>query len=61
MADNQTAYQIRQSLLHLAEEIIKHNAQMRFVASGEKEWQGYTTEDIIAEAKKLNAFVSNKN
>ena len=61
MADNQTAYQIRQSLLHLAEEIIKHNAQMRFVASGETEWKGYTTEDIIKEAKKLNAFVSNKN
>jgi hypothetical protein len=59
MADNK-AYEIRQSLLHLAEEILKNNAHMRFVASGEKEWKGYTTEDIIKEAKKLNAFVSNK-
>lgn len=59
MADNK-AYEIRQSLLHLAEEILKHNAQMRFHANGEKEWEGYTTEDVIAEAKKLNAFVSNK-
>lgn len=59
MADNK-AYEIRQQLLHLAEEILKNNAHMKFVASGEKEWKGYTTEDVIAEAKKLNAFVSNK-
>ena len=55
----QNAYQIRQSLLHLAEEILRKNAEMQFHASGDKEWKGYTTEDIIAEAKKLNKFVSN--
>ncbi len=60
MADNK-AYESRQQLLHLAEEILKHNAQMKFHAAGEKEWKGYTTEDVIKEAKKLNAFVSNKN
>ena len=59
MADN-NAYEIRQQLLHLAEEILKTNAQMRFHASGDKEWKGYTTEDVVKEAKKLNAFVSNK-
>lgn len=60
MAENQTAYQIRQQLLHLAEEILRKNAEMRFHASGDKEWTGYTSEDVINEAKKLNAFVSNK-
>lgn len=59
MADNK-AYEIRQQLLHLAEEILKTNAQMSFHASGEKEWKGYTTEDVVKEAKKLNAFVSNR-
>ena len=60
MADNK-AYEIRQQLLHLAEEILRNNAQMQFAASGDKEWKGYTTEDVVKEAKKLNAFVSNKN
>ena len=59
MADNK-AFEIRQSLLHLAEEILKTNAHMEFAASGDKVWKGYTTEDIIREAKKLNSFVSNK-
>lgn len=59
MSDKTKPYDIRQYLLRLAEEILRTNAEMNFRASGDKTWVGYTTEDVVREAKKLNEFVSN--
>jgi hypothetical protein len=58
-------YEIRAGLLHLARDIIAENAHMTFEQqktqqTTAKEWSKYTTEQVIAEAEKLYAFVSKK-
>ena len=58
MSEKTKPYEIREHLLHLAREILSHNAQMNFHATGDKEWKGYTTEDVIKEARKLNNFIA---
>lgn len=57
MSDKTKPYEIRQHLLHLAEEILRKNAEMVYAAT--KQYNPYTTEDVIREAQKLNNFVSN--
>lgn len=55
---SKTPYEIRLELLQLAQTILdtKHKA-----TAAEKPLTAPTTEDIIAEAEKLNAFVSKAN
>jgi len=56
-------FTIRAQLLVQAQTILSENAHMKFeIAKLEKKadekWPTYTTEDVILEAEKLNAFVS---
>lgn len=56
---NKTPYEIRLELLQLAQLILENQHQARTVNSADK--TSPTTEEIIAEADKLNAFVSKAN
>ena len=58
MSDNKSGYEIRQGLLGQAQSILEQNAHMRFEQT--KQWKPITTEEIIAEAEKLYAFVQRK-
>ena len=58
MSDKTKPYEIREHLLHLAEGILRENARMKMVASGDKEYVPYTVEDVIDAARKLNAFIT---
>jgi len=58
MSDNKSGYEIRQGLLGQAQSILERNAHMHFEQT--KQWKTITTEDIIAEAEKLYAFVQRK-
>lgn len=71
MPNERSGYEIRESLLHLAFELTKVNAEMAYSASKRLEkvgdtyldvhtWTPFTVDDVIAEAKKLNEFVSQK-
>lgn len=56
-------FEIRAKLLEQAQGMLSENAHMKFEMSKAKKqtppkWDGYTTEDVIREAEKLNAFVS---
>jgi hypothetical protein len=58
---SKTPYEIRLELLQLAFEVLqaKHNAAG--VANGNNVSTSPTTEDVIAEADKMNAFISKAN
>mgnify|MGYP001158666540 CR=1 FL=1 len=58
MSDKTKPYEIREHLLHLAENILRENARMKMAASGDKEYIPYTVEDVVDAAKKLNEFVT---
>ena len=58
MSDKTKPYEIREHLLHLAEQILRENARMKMVASGDKEYVAYSIEDVVEAAKKLNEFVA---
>lgn len=72
MAEGKNGYEIREGLLHLAHQILQNNATMKYDASKkvvavegggmveQREWQGYSVEDVIAAAEKLNDFVQRK-
>jgi len=72
MAEGKNGYEIREGLLHLAHEILQSNATMRYDASKKvvavagggtvehREWTGYSVEDVIEAAAKLNDFVQRK-
>lgn len=66
MSDTNTKpFEIRASLLHLAKDLLSEDAHMQSQAANErrepfKEWPRYTTEQVIAEAEKLYAFVSKR-
>lgn len=62
-----TPYEIRLELLQLAQEILsdQHRANSAAAASATTEWvqptTAATTEQIIAEAEKMNSFISKAN
>lgn len=58
MSDKTKPYEIREHLLHLAENILRENARMKMHTTGDKEYTPYTVEDVIEAAKKLNKFVT---
>ena len=60
-------YEMRFDLLHLAKDILQHNIHLKLEqakSSSDTDVSKcqftYTAEEVIAEAKKLNQFVSNK-
>ena len=62
--NNSNPYELRASLLNLATQVLTDNARMTYDALKARAqdivWTPVTTEQIIAEAEKLNAFVSRK-
>ena len=70
MADNKSGYQLRQELLGMAmgivsERVNRLEANEHFLAENDKRYQRkpinpFTSEDVIAEAEKLYAFVQKK-
>ena len=70
MADNKSGYQLRQELLGMAMGIVSERVQRleaneHFLAENDKRYQRkpinpFTSEDVIAEAEKLYAFVEKK-
>jgi hypothetical protein len=56
--NNRNGYEIRQGLLGQAQSILEQNAHMEFEQT--KRWPKVTTEQVIAEAEKLYAFVQKK-
>lgn len=55
MRSNRTPFEIRADMLVLAKEILTERARSQ-VTTGT--WEAPSTDDIIAEARKLNTFVS---
>jgi hypothetical protein len=72
MPTERSGYEIRENLLQLAHRIVETNAHMSYSASKRivaddkgvsnevGTWTGFTAEDVIATARKLNEFVSQK-
>ena len=70
MVDNKSGYQLRQELLGMAmgivsERVSRLEANEHFLAENDKRYQRkpidpFTSEDVIAEAEKLYAFVEKK-
>ena len=70
MGDNKSGYQLRQELLGMATGIVgdrtnRLESNEHFLAENDKSYHRksvapYTTEDVIAEAEKLYAFVQKK-
>lgn len=58
MSDKTKPYEIREHLLHLAEGILRENARLQMVTTGDKVYVPYTVDDVIEAAKKLNEFVT---
>ena len=56
-----TGYQLRAELLQIAREIVETNIHMARENRDNSHPKYFTTEDVIAEAKKLYAFVQNEN
>ena len=62
--DKSKPFEIRLALLHLAKDTLAENMHMKVKIANDlhqplKESPGFTTEDIIKEAEKLNSFVNN--
>lgn len=57
-APGRNPYELRLDLLHLAQSILETNAHMARDDKAEDRQTYYTTEQVIATAKELNAFVS---
>ena len=56
-----TPYEIRLDLLQLAFDVLLQQHQARGVSHGNNVTTSPTTEDVIAEADKMNAFISKAN
>jgi len=56
-----TPYEIRLELLQLAQIILHEKHKAKGVENGNNVNTAPTTEEIIAEAEKLNAFISKAN
>lgn len=61
MKTSKTPYEIRLELLQLAQVILNEKHKAAGVANGDNQTTAPTTEEIIAEAEKMNGFVSNGN
>ena len=61
MKTSKTPYEIRLELLQLAQVILNEKHRAAGVANGNNQTTAPTTEEIIAEAEKMNGFVSNGN
>ena len=53
-------YQLRFDLLHLAKDILETNAHMAREDKATDRKTYYTLDEVIATAKELNVFISNK-
>lgn len=67
MKNNKTPYEIRSDLLHLAHSIVRGRKEAEAAANASEDSNGKmtilvkeapTSEEVIAEANKLNSFVS---
>jgi hypothetical protein len=56
-----TPYEIRLELLQLAQSILQAQHNARGVQNGNNVTTAPTTEEVMAEAEKLNSFVSKAN
>lgn len=56
-----TPYEIRLELLQLAQVILNEKHKAIGVENGNNQTTAPTTEEIIAEANKMNAFISTAN
>lgn len=61
MKTSRTPYEIRLELLQLAQVILNEKHKAQGVVNGNNQTTFPTTEEIIAEAEKMNGFVSNGN
>jgi hypothetical protein len=55
---SKTPYEIRLELLQLAQVILNEKHKARGVENGNNQHTAPTTEEIIAEADKMNTFIS---
>lgn len=55
---SKTPYEIRLELLQLAQVILNEKHKAAGVANGNNQTTAPTTEEVIAEADKMNAFIS---
>lgn len=64
MSTDSKPFEIRSSLLHLAKEVLSQNSHMAWEAARAQgrpgDWTPVTTEQVVAEAEKLYAFVTRK-
>lgn len=58
---SKTPYEIRLELLQLAQVILAEKHKAAGVANGNNQITAPTTEEIVAEAAKMNGFVSQGN
>jgi hypothetical protein len=56
-----TPYEIRLELLQLAFEVLQAKHQAAGVSNGNNVTTSPTTEEVIAEAEKMNGFISKAN
>ena len=56
-----SGYELRMQLLHQAQRILEQKAQIDMAKSQGKSGEAPTTEQIIAEAEKLYAFVQKRS
>ena len=56
-----TPYEIRLDLLELARIILQSQHDVKTSANGNNRVSSPTTEDVIAEAEKMNVFISKAN
>jgi len=60
-----SGYEIRESLLHLAYQIVVTNAHGKFQATAKDQqfgaWPEFTVKDVVAAARELNQFVGEKS
>lgn len=56
-----TPYEIRLELLQLAQVVLHEKHKAEGVKNGDNTVTSPTTEEIIAEAEKMNAFISKAN
>jgi hypothetical protein len=59
--NSKTPYEIRLELLQLAQVILSEQHKAAGVSNGDNRITAPTTEEIIAEAEKMNSFISRAN
>lgn len=61
MKTSKTPYEIRLELLQLAQVVLNEKHKAAGVSNGNNQSTFPTTEEIIAEAEKMNGFISKAN